>query len=163
MNQPTLFPMPPDPVSSGNYLRPHWVGERAAPVDVVEPDSAEAYWFQNVVTFPIFDPDKEHLAVLFLNTKMKCFGWNLVSIGSLNQTIAHPREMLRPVIAAAAFAFLLMHNHPSGDTGPSDADQRMTRRLGEVCKLLEITLADHVIVGRSFADRRFSFREGCLL
>lgn len=163
--EPELFELPP-PVASvrtRNYVRPQWVGERVPVMDTDTPDLAVTYWFSEVAAMPIFDPQKEHLAALLLNTKLKCFAWNLVSIGSLNQSIAEPREIFRPTIAAAAYGMVLMHNHPSGNTSPSDADSRLTRRLVECSRLLDIRLIDHVIVGNSPSDRRFSFREAGII
>lgn len=153
-------PAAPDaPAWSGNHIRVSWVGERLAPFSVSTPTEATAYWFRNVRTHPFFDPDKEHLAVCLVNAKTKCFAWNLVSIGTLNETVAHPREILRPAIAAAAWGFLLMHNHPSGNSDPSDADRRLTQSIVEAAKIMAISLLDHVVVGRSEGDRYFSFRE----
>ena len=146
-----------------NYIKPVWVGERVANTDTQEPGAVAAYWFRNVTVHPFFDPDKEHLAVLLLNTKLRTFAWNLVSVGSLNEALAHPREVLRPAIAAPAYGIAVMHNHPSGDTTPSDADRRLTNRIKEAGELMQIRLVDHVIVGRSDADRRFSFKEAGLI
>ncbi|RYD84277.1 MAG: JAB domain-containing protein, partial [Verrucomicrobiaceae bacterium] len=97
--------------------------------------------------------------VLALNTKYHIKGVNLVSIGSLNESVAHPREIFRPLIALAAYAFVLVHNHPSGDTTPSEADRRLTARIHEGAKLLQIQMLDHIIIGES----HFSFREAGLL
>jgi DNA repair protein RadC len=134
------------------------VGE-PVPAEVVDdPTASAAYWFREVAQHPFFDPDKEHLTVLIQNTRLKCVGWNLVSMGTLNESLASPREIFRPLIAAAAYGFVLMHNHPSGFSDPSDADRKLTRRLKEASELLGIRLFDHVIVGRSFADLPFSFR-----
>ncbi len=119
---------------------------------------AADYWFQHVSRHPFFDGEKEHLVVLLLNTKLRCFAWNMVSIGSLNEALFHPREVFRPAIVGAAFGLLVMHNHPSADTTPSDADRRVTVRLKETADLLQIRCTDHVIVGRTRADFPFSFR-----
>ena len=84
-----------------------------------------------------------------------------VSHGSLNESVAHPREIFRPAITHAAYALILVHNHPSGDPTPSDADLRLTRRLNEAAELLQIRFLDHVIIGSPDNGRRpyFSFRE----
>lgn len=150
---------PPSPAWPTNHVRVAWVGEKMPAAHCADPVTSSAYWFTNVSAHPFFDPQKEHLAVLLLNTKMKCFAWNLVSVGILDQTLAHPREVLRPAVAAAAYGFVVMHNHPSGDTGPSEADRRLTTRINEAARLLQIQLIDHIIVGARRDDPRFSFRE----
>jgi len=68
-----------------------------------------------------YQQSKEHLVVLFLNTR---YNIDLVSIGSLSETVAHPREILAPVLCASAYGFILMHNHPSGDPSPSERDRK---------------------------------------
>jgi DNA repair protein RadC len=165
----THFAFTPEPPAAptvawpASHVRASYVGERPPSFAMATPDLVTTYWFANVAHHPFFDSDKEHLAVMLLNTKFLCVGWNMVSIGSLNESIAHPREVVRPAIVAAAYAIVLAHNHPSGDSTPSDADMRVTRRLKEVCELLQIKLLDHVIVGRAPTDRRFRFRESGII
>lgn len=104
---------------------------------------------------------KESLRVVLLDTKLHLMCVEQVSLGSLNETLAHPREILRPAVLHNAHAFILVHNHPSGDPSPSDADRRVTMRLAEASKMLQVNFFDHVIVG-SPSDARapyFSFRE----
>lgn len=156
---PTAAPI----AASSNLIKAVYVGEQLPATTTQEPDQSVAYWFSRVTPQPWYDPDKEHLIALLLNTKLKCFAWNLISIGSLNESQAHPREIIRPAIAAAAYGFILMHNHPSGDTCPSDADRRLTNRLKEGCDLLQIRLIDHVIVGRRATHNRFSFQEAGMI
>jgi DNA repair protein RadC len=76
-----------------------------------------------------------------------------------------PREIYRATILAGAYAHVLMHNHPSGDPTPSDADRRLTRKIQEAGQIVEISLLDHVIVGASEpgCTPYFSFREAGLL
>ena len=90
---------------------------------------------------------------------------DIVSVGSVNEASAHPREILRPVITRGAYGFVLIHNHPSGDPGPSQADEAITRRLAEASKLMQVCFVDHVIIGRPAPGRApyFSFREAGLL
>jgi hypothetical protein len=78
-------------------------------------------------------------------------------MGSLNECLAHPREIFRPAIANAAHFILVVHNHPSGDPNPSTTDVSLTRRLYLVGELLQIPLIDHVIIGDN--GTYFSFRE----
>ncbi len=95
--------------------------------------------------------DKEHFQVLFLNTKNQLLGKKVVSIGSLNASIVHPRELFRESIRYGSAAVILVHNHPSGDPTPSQEDLTMTRRVAEGGRLLGIEVLDHVIIG----DNRF--------
>lgn len=90
--------------------------------------------------------DREHFVVLMLNTKNKPIGINTVSIGTLNSSLVHPREVFKPAILANAAGIILGHNHPSGDTTPSREDVETTKRLVEAGKLLGIQVLDHVIV-----------------
>lgn len=104
---------------------------------------------------------RESLRVILLDTQLQLMRTEEVSSGSLNESTAHPREIFRPALIYAAFAIILVHNHPSGDPAPSDPDRRLTVRLAEVARLLQITLFDHVIIGTGDNGRRpyFSFRE----
>ena len=85
-----------------------------------------------------------------------------VSQGSVNESLAHPREVFKPAIVLSAYSFILVHNHPSGDPSPSEADLRLTRRILEGSRILQINLVDHVIIGSPAAGRSsyFSFKEG---
>ena len=105
--------------------------------------------------------ERESLRIVLLDTKSHLIRVEEISLGSLNETTAHPREILRPAIIHAAFAFVLVHNHPSGDPAPSDADRRMTRKIIEAASLLQIVFADHVIIGAPRPGRLpyFSFAE----
>lgn len=80
-----------------------------------------------------------------------------VSVGSLNQSIVHPREVFKTALVSSAAALVLVHNHPSGDASPSSEDIAITRRLKEAGELLGIKVLDHVIVGDkeyvSFVER----------
>ena len=107
----------------------------------------------------------ESLRVLLLDTRHGLLEEAEISRGSLNESIAHPREIFKPAIAKGAYAVAVVHNHPSGDPQPSEADRRLTRRLAEAGTLLQIPLVDHVIIGARIAERDpyFSFREAGLL
>lgn len=89
---------------------------------------------------------KEHFVVLILNARHECQSRETVSIGSLNASIVHPREVFLPAILASAASVVLVHNHPSGDPEPSEEDLSITRRLVEVGQLVGIEVLDHVIV-----------------
>jgi DNA repair protein RadC len=109
--------------------------------------------------------DREVLRVVLLDTKLRLLATEDVALGSLNECIAHPREIFRPAIVHSAYAAILVHNHPSGDPAPSQSDNRLTRQLGEAAKLLQINLLDHIIIGLPDGDRHpyFSFREAGVL
>lgn len=109
--------------------------------------------------------DRERLFVLLVNTRHRLVWTEVVSIGSLTESVAHPREILRPALIHSAFGFVLAHNHPSGDPTPSEADRRLTRRLNEAAELLQLRLIDHVIIGTPEGGRRpyFSFKENGML
>jgi DNA repair protein RadC len=105
--------------------------------------------------------EKESLRVVLLDTKLKLMRVEEVSLGSLNECLAHPRDILRPAISHNAYGFILVHNHPSGDPTPSEADRRLTVRITEAARLLQVTMLDHIIVGVPAPGRLpyFSFRE----
>ena len=92
-------------------------------------------------------------------------GFNLVSLGTLDESLAHPREILLPVLLKNAKGFCLIHNHPSGSLEPSGSDRALTRRLKEASDLLRLEFCDHVIVNSnpegtcSEASDYWSFRE----
>lgn len=131
------------------------VRECIASADLVDtPDRAFDYWKANVATAPWFDPAKEAFVVLILNTRRRILGHNLVALGGLDNVVVHPREVFRPVIVAAGSALILVHNHPSLDSSPSEADIRVTRDLVGAGKLLRIEILDHVIIGASFSSLR---------
>ena len=125
-------------------------------------DSAEAVYAIFGAEFQA--RDRESLKVVLLDTKLRLLRIEDVALGSLNECVAHPREILRPAIVHSAYAMILIHNHPSGDPAPSQADLRLTRQLGEAAKLLQITFLDHIIIGLPDGGRTpyFSFRRNRL-
>ena len=97
--------------------------------------------------------DVEHFQVLLLNTRRKLIRVEQVSQGTLDTILVHAREVFKPAIAANASAIVLVHNHPSGDPTPSEADIKVTRDLIRAGQLLKIEVLDHVILGRKTAER----------
>lgn len=89
---------------------------------------------------------KEHLRGLYLNSRYKLVHEETISIGTVTESLVHPREVFRPAIEHGAVAVILAHNHPSGTTEPSDADIELTSHLVEAGKLLGIELIDHIII-----------------
>ena len=105
--------------------------------------------------------DREHFGALLLNTKNKVIGYHTVSIGSLNTSIVHPREVFKAAIVAGAAAIIVGHNHPSGDITPSIEDKDTTKRLSQSGELLGIRVLDSFIVspGKDY----YSFAENNLI
>ena len=91
--------------------------------------------------------DREHFVVACLNNKNKVNALHTVSIGSINTAIVHPREVFKLAILANAASIIVGHNHPSGDTKPSQEDLDTTKRLVEAGEVLGIPVLDHIIVG----------------
>lgn len=95
----------------------------------------------------------ETFQILLLNTRRRLMEVVKVSDGTLDTLLVHPREVFKPAIAASAAAIVLVHNHPSGETTPSEADIKVTRDLIRAGQLLKIEVLDHVIIGRATAGR----------
>lgn len=121
------------------------------------------FYFQNVLASPtlrtakdVFEYaidmrtlPKEHLRGLYLNTHYKVIKDEVISIGTVDANIVHPREVFRPALEYAAAAVILVHNHPSGEMTPSAPDVAVTEQLIEAGALLGIDLIDHVVVTRT--------------
>lgn len=91
--------------------------------------------------------DREHFRAILLNTKNRIIGIRTISIGSLNSSVVHAREVFKAAVAESAQAIVLVHNHPSGIPDPSPEDLMVTERLAEAGKILGIEVLDHVILG----------------
>ncbi len=96
----------------------------------------------------------EHFQVVLLNTRRRLISIEQVSKGTLDTILVHPREVFKSAIAANASAIVLVHNHPSGDPTPSEADIKVTRDLVRAGQVLKIEVLDHVILGRRSQDRK---------
>jgi DNA repair protein RadC len=107
----------------------------------------------------------EAMHVILLDTRYHLIRTEEISTGSVNESIAHPREIFRPAVIASAYAVIVVHNHPSGDPSPSQADHNLTRRLAEAAELMQIKLLDHVIIGAQSSNGPgyFSFKEAGVL
>lgn len=90
---------------------------------------------------------KEHFLVIMLDTRSRLIKVSEVSVGSLDSSIVHPREVFREAISASAASVIFAHNHPSGDTTPSDDDIKLTKRLEQAGELMGIDVLDHIIIG----------------
>ena len=109
--------------------------------------------FNNVV-FPTLE--QECFIVLLLNTKNVIIEQQLVSIGIVNSSLVHPREVFKEAIRSNATSVILVHNHPSGDPEPSDEDHQITEIMKKAGKLLGIPVLDHVVIGD---NRYYSFTD----
>ena len=100
--------------------------------------------------------EKEHFITITLDGRSKIIEKRVIHIGTLNQSLVHPREVFRPAILDNAAGIIIAHNHPSGTLEASRADIQITQRLKEVAKLVGIELLDHVIISKegyySFSD-----------
>ena len=112
------------------------------------------------LTADIRRSNREHFVGFYLNSRNQVLRREIISIGSLNASIVHPREVFIPALAVSAASLILAHNHPSGDPSPSEEDLAITRRITESGRLLGVELLDHVVVAR---DAYTSFKERRLL
>jgi len=124
--------------------------ETPLPADMLRCDTPAAaleYWNECVISNPSFNAEVETLVVLMLNTRRRCTGHVICSTGTLDTILVHPREVFRPALVAGAAAIILMHNHPSGESTPSEADVKVTRDLIRAGQILRVEVLDHLIVG----------------
>jgi len=103
---------------------------------------------------------KEHFVVLFLNTRNQEIQREIISIGTINASLIHPREVFEPAVKNLASHVIIAHNHPSGDTEPSLEDIELTKRLIEAGKIMGIEIIDHIIVSNT---NFLSFKEKKLI
>lgn len=101
---------------------------------------------QNLI-YELQDFQQEHLVCLYLNTKNEVIKQETVFKGSLNQSVAHPREIFRSAVKYSAARLILAHNHPSGNPTPSESDIHFTKRMQECGKMMGIEVLDHIIIG----------------
>ena len=113
-----------------------------------------------LVRSKIRDKAKEHFLLITLNTRNKVTSITNVSVGTLNASLVHPREVFRDAIRQSASSIVLAHNHPSGDETPSEEDLKITKRLIEAGKIIGIEVLDHIIIGK---DSFCSFKEKALM
>lgn len=106
-----------------------------------EPSAAASF-----VRSKLRDKQQEHFALIGLDARQRVKAFRIVSIGSMAQVDVHPRELFRPCIREGLHSVILVHNHPSGDPEPSEADIELTKRMCEVGRLVGIPVLDHLIV-----------------
>jgi DNA repair protein RadC len=105
----------------------------------------------------IVDQDKEHFWAIGLDTKLKVKYIEVVTMGTLDASLVHPREVFRFAIMNGVASLIIGHNHPSGDVSPSSEDRSVTKRLAEAGRLLGIPLHDHLIIGEG--EEFYSFAQ----
>ncbi len=99
---------------------------------------------------------QEHFVAVYLDTKNKILSHRVLFIGTLNESCIHPRDIFKEAFLQNACSVLVLHNHPSGDPGPSKSDIECTKQLEEIAQVMGIQFIDHVIVGK---NKWFSFRQ----
>lgn len=104
---------------------------------------------------------QEAFFVVTMNSQHRIIDKRMISLGTVNASLVHPREVYRPAIADSAQSVIFAHNHPSGDTTPSEDDKALTKRLVKAGKIIGIKVLDHVIIGKN--GDYFSFADNFLL
>jgi DNA repair protein RadC len=97
-----------------------------------------------------FRPDQEQVWVLLLDARLQPLGRFLCALGTVSSVTVHPREVFKPAILASASSIIFVHNHPSGNPEPSDADNKVTRQLSRAGEILGISLVDHLVLGETY-------------
>lgn len=133
------------------------LGRRAAS----QPDTVRPTFTSSADIFRFFAPSRtgrsrEVFEIAILDTKHRLIRRKIITVGTLNLALVHPRDVFRPALAEGAAGIVLVHNHPSGDPTPSEEDIRLTRQLGQAGDAVGIRVLDHVILGK---DRWFSFAD----
>ncbi len=153
------------PAKAAHIAAAFELGRRAAREEMVEQKMDKPLRIYEFLCNDMARMNQEELHILILNTRMMLVHDQKLTVGTLNESIAHPRDILRCALQHNAHAFILAHNHPSGDPSPSEADRQLTRRIREIAQLMKIDFADHVIIGapRAGAKPYFSFREAGMM
>lgn len=132
--------------------RLHYNGERITSARMIS-DFLQGIGFHEQAT--------EEFHALYLNTKHQVIGTEMISKGTLNASLVHPREVFKGALLANAHSLIIAHNHPSGDVNPSGADKQVTQKLVDAGNLMDIQILDHVIIGST--GSYFSFRDNSLI
>ncbi len=122
------------------------LGKRLNTENKTEILSAQDVW---KLSTDICESKKEHFVTFYLDTQNHLIERQIISIGTLNSSLVHPREVFEPAIALHSASIIIAHNHPSGELNPSVEDKKITERLIESGKILGIEVADHIILSKS--------------
>lgn len=117
------------------------------------PERVVSYLLAMLPTSIRWNTDTENLGIVFLTARRKPIGFEIISNGTLDTLLVHPREVFKPAILMNACSIVLFHNHPGGDPSPSEVDIRVTRNLIKAGELLRIAVLDHLILGESTPER----------
>ncbi|UUC43558.1 JAB domain-containing protein [Clostridioides difficile] len=109
----------------------------------------------------LINSDREKFLVACFNIKNEPINISIVSIGTINSSLVHPREVMKTAILSNSSSIMIAHNHPSGSITPSKEDENITKQLINVCDMLCIKLLDHIIIGEN--KQFFSFKENSLI
>lgn len=120
--------------------------EKTPPVKITGSETAKQFC-QRRFSRLVADGSREELHIVCLDTKNQVTSTHQISVGTLDASLVHPREVFRPAIKDSAASLILVHNHPSGDPTPSKEDHAVTRRLEEAGKTLGIEVLDHIVLG----------------
>lgn len=102
----------------------------------------------NLLSSEIAHLEQEHFMVLYLNTKSEVIHREMIFKGTVNQTLIHPREIFKQAVKLSSAAVIFCHNHPTGDSTPSNADLEATDKMVEAARIMGIDLIDHIIIGK---------------
>ncbi|GFH39935.1 RadC family protein [Lactococcus insecticola] len=119
-----------------------------------------SHQFAKTLMAEMADLDQEHLVAVYLDGKNKIIKKRTIFVGTVNSASANPREILHFAVKTLAAGLVIVHNHPSGDPKPSDADLIFTERMESACDHLGLTFIDHIVIGQ---NRYFSFQENGLM
>jgi DNA repair protein RadC len=128
----------------------------AAPCVVSSPEEMLPILEAITKNHPYFNPEIEQFMVFFLNTRNKITGWQLCATGMLDAVYIHPREVFKAAIVGNAHSIIVVHNHPSGDPTPSEADIKITRELIRAGQLLKLEVRDHIIFAFEFTKMKLT-------
>lgn len=120
---------------------------REGEIDLEEEPITSPYQVADIASSMIGDMDREVCLVFLVDSKNRIIGVNTVSVGTLNSSLVHPREVLKPAILANACSIIFVHNHPSGLAEPSAMDIDMFQRLRSACEIVGVDLLDCVVIG----------------
>lgn len=154
------------PAKAAHLAAAFELGRRAAKEQIIEHPLDSPDRVYELVGAEMQSFTREVLRVILLNTRLSWMRSDDVFTGGLTETMAHPREIMKKVLIHSAYAFIVVHNHPSGDPTPSEADRRLTRNLREAAEVMKVQFFDHIVIGAPSGSRPqpyFSFREAGMI